>query len=202
MKKLLLLLPALVLLGSCNQKEMRLSRGGFTVAEGVDNYSPIYIETAEDSTGIHLNEANRIAGTNYIFNIERELNLLKVIEKVKKVKDHKYNEENMHKDEMQVYYSYADTVAKLIAFFPFKEIDYTFDKPQSSDAYVYVNGGGEVFFEGEQITKEHLVNKLAEQDSLQLGFSKSLNFEQYLQMRLFLKEQELDAKFKAPDVIF
>ena len=37
---------------------------------------------------------------------------------------------------------------------------------------------------------------------VQLGFSKSLNFESYLQLRIYLEEQNLEGKFEAVDIVY
>ncbi|WP_267740334.1 hypothetical protein [Myroides injenensis] len=203
MRKLLLILPALLIIGSCqNKKQMKLTRAAYTVEEGVEDHSPIYIEFDKNGSEPHLLEGSRIGGTNYIFNIDRELNLLKVAEIVTKVKDHKYREGNLHTDEKGVYYSYADTLTKHMSVFPFKEIDFGFNRPGTKENLLYLNASRDFFFEDEQVKREDLVDKLQDRDSIQLAFSKSLDFENYLQTRILLKELEISDKFLNKDLVY
>jgi hypothetical protein len=65
MKKILLSVLSVFLLTACSNKQMQITRASFTVEEGVDDHSPIYFE--EENGKMHLNEANRIGGTNYFF---------------------------------------------------------------------------------------------------------------------------------------
>ncbi|MTG97848.1 MULTISPECIES: hypothetical protein [Myroides] len=203
MKKLLLfLLPALLVLGSCNRKQMLLTRASHTVLEGVDDHSYIYIEYDEDTKGAYLNETNRIAGTNYLFAIERELNLLDVAKMVKKVKDHKYDQENMHSDEKGVFYIYVDSLHKNRAWFPFKDINFAFTGPTALENVVYVEGANDFIFEGNKMNREELMTSIQQRDSIQLGFNKELSFETYLQVRVLLEEKEISAKFQQSDLVY
>lgn len=200
MKKILLITSAALLLMSCDKREMKISRAAFTVEEGVDDHSPIYFEEGED--GMSINDANRIAGTNYIFSVTRDLNAKEVLEKVQQIKSHKYEDGNMHKDEKGVFFSYADTLHKNLAFFPFKSIEYSFERPQSPEMLLYINGSNDLFFEGEPIKREDLKQIVQDKANISLGFSKTLDFESYLQMRVFLAESEIADRFLNTDYIY
>ncbi len=200
MKKILLLVSTVFLLAACSNKQMQITRASFTVEEGVDDHSPIYFE--EENGKMHLNEANRIGGTNYIFSVQRDLNVKEVLEEVRRIKNHKYTEENMHKDEKGVFFSYADTLHKNLAFFPFKNIEYSFERPKNPKQLLYVNGSNDFFYEGELIEKEDLVQQIQDKENISLGFSRTLDFEQYLQMRIFLIENEIADKFIKTDYIY
>lgn len=200
MKKILFLVSSVLLLVACSNKQMQITRASFTVEEGVDDHSPIYFE--EEEGKMHLNEANRIAGTNYIFSVQRDLNVKEVLEEVQRIKSHKYTEENMHKDEKGVFFSYADTLHKSLAFFPFKNIEYSFERPKSPELLLYVNGSNDFFYEGKLIKKEDLIQHIQDQENIILGFSKTLDFEQYLQMRIFLVENKIADKFVKIDYIY
>ncbi len=202
MRKLLFVLPFLFLFLSCDKKEMKLARAAYIVEEGVDDHSPIYIEFAEDGIHPHLNDNNRIGGTNFIFHVQRELNAKEVLEIVSEIKNKKYDKNNMHQDEKGVFYSYADTLNKHLSFFPFKAIDYSFERPTSTDKLLYVNASNDVFFEGKAIDRNQLLEVIQNRDSLQLGFSKELNFEQYLQMRILIEETKLRSQFLNQDKIY
>ncbi|MGG5576899.1 hypothetical protein ACPDHL_06085 [Myroides sp. C15-4] len=202
MRKLLFVLPFLFLFLSCEKKEMKLARAAYIVEEGVDDHSPIYIEFAEDGIHPHLNDNNRIGGTNFIFHVERELNLKEVVEMIQGVKDKKYDKNSMHPDEKGVFYSYADTLNKHLSFFPFKTIDYVFERPTSTDNLLYVNASNDLFFEGQAIDRNQLQEKVQGKDSLQLGFSKELNFENYLQMRVLIEELKLRDQVLDQDKVY
>ena len=202
MRKLLFVLPFLCLLMSCDKKEMKLARAAYTVEESVEDHSPIYIEYGEDGIHAHLNDNNRIGGTNFIFHIERELNVKEVLEMVAKIKEKKYDPNSMHPDDKDVFYSYADTLNKHLSFFPFKPLAYVFERPSSTDHLLYVNASNDVFFEGNAIERNQLQELMQNRDSLQLGFSKELNFEQYLQMRILLEELQVSKQFSNQDRIY
>lgn len=201
MKKIATLLMSLALF-SCNKNQMELSRASFTVVEGVDDHSPIYFEIQDSNTdSLILNRNNEVSGTNLILSIERELNLLIVTEKIQAIKNKKY-EDKLHKDEKGVFISYADTLHKNLAFFPIKEIDYGFSKPQTSDNLLYTNASNDIFFEDKPIGKNELLKTLEGKDHIQLGFSKSLNFEKYLELRILLEELGLKEQVNAMDLIY
>lgn len=202
MRKLLFVLPFLFLFLSCDKKEMKLARAAYTVEESVEDHSAIYIEFAEDGIHPQLNDNNRIGGTNFIFHIERELNAKEVLELVAEVKSKKYDKTNMHTDDKDVFYSYADTVNKHLSFFPFKAIAYVFERPSSTANLVYVNASNDLFFEGKAIDRTKLAEAIQGRDSLQLGFSKELNFEKYLQMRVLLEELKVRPQFLDQDKIY
>ena len=191
MRKLLFVLPFLFLFLSCDKKEMKLPRAAYIVEEGVDDHSPIYIEVAEEGNHPHLNDNNRIGGTNFIFHVQRELNVKEVLELIKEVKDKKYDKNSLHPDEKGVFFSYADTLNKHLSFFPFKTIDYVFERPTTTANLLYVNASNDLFFEGQAVDRSQLPEKLQGRDSLQLGFSKELNFEKYLQLRVLIEELKL-----------
>lgn len=202
MRKLLFVLPFLVLFLSCDKKEMKLARAAYIVEEGVDDHSPIYIEYAEDGIHPHLNDNNRIGGTNFIFHVQRELNVKDVLEIVAQIKDKKYDKTNMHTDEKGVFYSYADTLNKHLSFFPFKTIDYSFERPSSTANLLYVNASNDLFFEGQAIDRNQIAISIQKRDSLQLGISKELNFEKYLQMRILIEELKARPQFVNQDKIY
>lgn len=200
MKKILLLISAIVLLAGCDKREMKITRASFTVEEGIEDHSPIYFEKQTDS--LHVNEANRIGGTNYVFSIQRDLNIKEVLEEVQRIKSNKYAEDKTHKDEKGVFFSYADTLHKKLAFLPFKEIEYSFERPQNPEQLLYINGSNDLFFEGEPVQREDLSVFVQDKENISLGFSKTLDFEQYLQMRIFLIENEIADKFIKTDHIY
>ncbi|MHC5201783.1 hypothetical protein ACYSNV_06145 [Myroides sp. LJL119] len=202
MKKIVLLGLCLIGLVGCENKQLHLTRGSFTDTEFVENHSPVYLEKDSQTNQLIENQDNRIAGTNYIFSVERSLNLLQVANSVSKIKNTKYDPENMHADQLQVYFSYADTLNKKLAFFNFKELDFGFNGPSALENLVYVKNKDTVLIEGYPAKMDQLIEIIKDKDSIQLGFNKDLDFETYLQTRLYLKQNNLQDKFVATDLIY
>lgn len=202
MKKIVLMALTIVGLSSCNNKELHLTKGAFTDVEIVDNNSPIYLEKDPDTNELVENQNSRIAGTNYIFAVERSLNLYDVAQSVTRIKAKKYDPENMHADELGVYFSYADTLNKKMAFYNFKDLDFGFQGPSALQGVVYVLNKDTLIVEGRRIGIADFPQAISQKDSLQLGFNKDLDFETYLSTRLYLKQNNLDPKFNATDLIY
>lgn len=202
MKKVLLVIPILMMMFSCNKQQMSLTRSGYTVVEEVIDHSPIYIEKEENSEKAKLNDTNRVGGTNYIFNVERELNLKEVVEIAQKIKNKKYAEDNMHRDDKEVFFSYADTLHKNLAFFPFQDITYQFEKPTTKENLLYLNASKDLFYNDKPVKREELKELFADKEKVQLGFSFSLDFEPYLQLHILLSQLGLNDKINKVDLIY
>ncbi|MDR0228820.1 MAG: hypothetical protein LBI72_07135 [Flavobacteriaceae bacterium] len=202
MKKVLVLIPVFAMMLSCNKQEMNLTRSAYSVIEEVTDHSPIYIEKDAESNKAKLNDANRVGGTNYIFNVERELNLKEVISMAQKIKNKKYAEDSMHKDDKQVLFSYADTLHKNLAFFPFQSITYQFDKPATKENLLYLNASKDLFYNDQPVQRDQLVELFADKQNVQLGFSFSLDFEPYLQLRILLTQLGLNDKLNKVELIY
>ena len=202
MKKISFLLLSLVLLTSCNRKQLELTRASYTATELVDNHSPIYFEKDEDGNMV-VNQDNRIANTNYIVSVQRDLNLLDVAQKVMEIKQRKYDEAgNIHSDQLEIYYSYADTLNKQLAFLPSKEVDFGFEGPSSLENLVFVKNKDIVLIEGNSFSYSDWINHLPQKDSLQLGFAKDLDFETYVQTRVLLHKQDKQGQFNPVDLVY
>lgn len=202
MKKLIFLFGGLVLLSSCNKNTMELARASYTVEEHLEDHSPIYFEVnTEHSDSLVVNKNNVVSGTNFILSVARDLNLETVLKETQKIKENKYKDK-AHPDTKGIYFSYADTLNKKLAFFPIKNIEYGFLRPQNIENLLYLNASKDLFFETEPVDRADLKELLKYRADVQLGFSKSLNFESYLQLRVFLKENDLDGKFESVDMVY
>ncbi|SFJ76028.1 hypothetical protein [Myroides guanonis] len=202
MKKLALLVGSLVLLSSCNKNSMELSRASYTVIDNIEDHSPIYFEVnKEHSDSLIVNKNNVVSGTNFILSVSRDLNLETVLKESQKIKEDKYKDK-VHPDSKGIFFSYADTLHKNLAFFPIKNIEFAFLRPQNIDNLLYMNASKDLFFETKPVEREGLKELLKQRADVQLGFSKSLNFESYLQLRVFLEENDLDGKFEAVDMVY
>lgn len=192
---------ALALVG-CNNRSMLLSRTGFSVEKEVSNHSSIYIEKDQETGQAVLNQANRVANTNYIFAIERELSLGQVAPLVDKVKQHKYSEGNMHSDSLKVYYSYADTLHNNMGFVDFQQVEFGYEGPSALKNLVYIGEKG-ILLEGNEVQDlAQLKELIQDRTDLQLGFSQDLAVEKYIQMRVFLHEFDLLDKFSNLDMVY
>ncbi|MHC5310468.1 hypothetical protein ACYSNM_10475 [Myroides sp. LJL116] len=202
MKKISFLLLSLVLLSSCNRKQLELTRASYTTTEFVDNHSPVYFEMDQEGKMV-VNQDNRIANTNYIVSVQRDLNLLEVAQEVMKIKQRKYDEKsNMHSDQLEVFYSYADTLNKRLAFLPSKEVDFGFEGPSSLENLVFVKNKDTVLIQGYSFSYGDWIDHLPQSDSLQLGFAKDLDFETYLQTRILLNQQQKQGQFNPVDLVY
>lgn len=201
MKKLVFIALGLSL-AACNRKQMEITRASYTVVENVNDHSPVYFEEVTGyPDSVSVNHNNEITGTNFIISVSRDLNLLKVLKEVQAIKDKKYKEK-LHKDDKGIFFTYADTLHKQLAFFPIHDIAYGFERPQTNENVLYINASNDCFFEDIPIDKKELTLLLKEKDSIQLGFSQSLSFEKYLQFRILLQESNLQNKFLEKDLVY
>lgn len=202
MRKLVWLLPVFLLVVGCEKKTMNLPRASYTVVQEVEDHSPLYFEIDPDhSDSIRVNDSNLISSTHFILSVSRDLNLLSVLKKTQEVKDKKYKDK-IHPDDKEVYFSYADTLHKQLAFFPIKDLNYGFFRPKSMDKLLYMNASRDLFFEDYPIELEDLPNRIKGLDDIQLGFSKALSFEHYLQLRVHLTALGIEEQFTAVDMIY
>ena len=202
MKKFALLLGSLLLLSSCNKNTMELTRASYTVLENIEDHSPIYFEVNQDyADSVVVNKNNVISGTNFIISVARDLNLETVLKECHKIKEDKYKDKT-HPDDKGIFFSYADTLNKKLAFFPIKNLEFGFLRPQNIENLLYMNASKDLFFETEPVDRTDLKDLLKYRADVQLGFSKSLNFESYLQLRIYLEEQNLEGKFEAVDIVY
>ena len=201
-------LLVLFIIFSCGNKEdILLPKSNTTIAKNVVDHSPIYIffRIKEKDTLAEVNRKNSIISTNWIFNIDKRLPLRLVIPEVMKLQQKK-REEKAHKNEKaQNYYSYADTIGKNLAFFPFTKVFYKLEKPKSG-IIIFFTKSNEVLVNNVIIKKDELqeyLNKLPS-DKLKdhvFCFDKDLSFGSYIQDKIFIESLELP-KSKFEFVLF
>ncbi len=202
MKKIVLIAFVFFGLVSCSKKEMNLSRHNVTVLGEITDHSPIYFSKEKDSNAVSVNRTNAVGGTNWVFSIQRDLNAKMVLEEVQKLKDKKYAEK-AHSDDKEVFFSYADTLHKNLAFFPFQYIDYEFKRPQSTENVLYFNGSNHLFLQDEQVQWDELEQRSASLPIIHLCFSATLTFEEYLQNRIRVEQNDgLNQKLDSIDRIY
>lgn len=106
---------------SCKKNEMQLSKSDVSVLTEMENHSPIYIDINEEK--IEVNANNKIGNTNWIFHVNKNINLISVINEVKPIVEKKYAEK-MHGDSLGVYFSYSDTLQNKLNFLPFRDLNF------------------------------------------------------------------------------
>ena len=194
--KYLSLIILFMLLSCGNKEDILLPKSNVTIVSNVKDHSPIYIffRTRGKDTLAEVNRKNSIISTNWILNIDKRLPLRLVIPEVMKLQDKKRTEV-AHKNESAAnYYSYADSVGKNLAFLPFTKVYYKMGKP--------LNGGFIFYFKKEsdlvlvdtiKIKKSEVLNYLysftfAINPKILLLFDKNMSFEEYLQIKIQIRE--------------
>ena len=133
-------LSIICLLFSCGKKQdVLLPKSNITIVKDVQDHSPIYIffKVNGKDTIADFNRKSTIISTNWIFNIDKRLPLKFVIPQVIKMQEKK-RADSAHKNEnAENYYSYADSVAKNLAFVPFTKVYYKMEKPTTGSFVVY-----------------------------------------------------------------
>ena len=135
MKKIIALV-ALIGLFSCNKEEVLLPQENVSVLKEMTDHSPIYMffKTEENpdnkeklDTIVEVNRKNSIASTNWVFNIDKRLPLKLVIPEVMNLQDKKKRSSHSKEGTMNVF-TYSDSVAKNLAFFPFTDVEFKYRK--------------------------------------------------------------------------
>jgi hypothetical protein len=182
-----------VLVSCGNNTEVLLPKSDITIIRTIDNHSPIYIFFKSDGkdTVAEVNRKNSIISTNWIFNIDKRLPLRLVIPEVMKLQEKKRSEKMHKNEEAQNYFSYADSIAKNMAFVPFTQVYYNMEKPKSG-VVVFFDKNNQIWVNGLMIKRDNLKNFLHEFVNINstkyiFGFSKVLSYGNYIQDKIFLQ---------------
>lgn len=182
---------------SCGNKEdVLLPKSDTTVVKEVVDLSPIYIffRVKGKDTLAEVNRKNSIITTNWILNIDKRLPLHLVIPEVMKLQQKK-REEKEHRNELALnYYSYADSIGKNLAFIPFTQVYYKFEKPKKG-LVVFFSKDGKITVDNVTVSKKDLqkfINK-SNTDSKEViyCFDKNSSYENYIQNKVFIHSVEL-----------
>ena len=185
-------LVLLLLLSSCQNKEVVLPQANETVVADVKDYSPIYFsfKTEEKDTLIEVNRSKSISSTNWFFNIDKRLPLRKVILEIKKLQTKKTSSINKSVTS-ENYFTYTDTVKKTMAFFPFTKVKYKLEKPDFNVIYFYLDRNDLVHFKEEVFSKNELQtfldSKPVPASSVVFAYDKGMSFGKYIQYQFFVK---------------
>lgn len=193
MKKITLITLSFLFL-ACSKKEVLLPQLDETIVADVKDLSPIYMffETNGKDTLIDVNRSNSISSTNWLFNIDKRLPLKLVIPEIQKLQAKK--EKSVHKSETsENYFTYMDKNKKTLAFMPFGEVEFNFDKPSVGSNIIYFDRDEKIFFNNQLLSKKELdkyINGLLieKESNIYIGYNKNLSYENYLKYRLLAKK--------------
>ena len=208
MKKILII-TAFLSLFSCSEKEVQLPQAEVSVVKEIVDHSPIYmffeVKNQKD-TIIDVNRKNSISSTNWVFNVDKRLPLKLVIPEVIKLQEKKANSAHSKKGAINVY-SYSDSIGKNLAFYPFTEVVYKFDKEFSKffikkNAKIYLsyhnftvnfNKNNEITIDGIAVDRNEFVAFIKQFSDftndgkpilMHLNFDKNLSFDHYLKNKI------------------
>lgn len=119
--KLFTLIFGVILLASCQQKEMKISRSDFSVVTEMTDFSPAYILKNEEGT-VEIKKNSLIGNTHWVLSVDRDLTLNEVAPFLEELTKKKHKKGGMHEDTKDIYFVYSDTVHKQNAYvkMPFK----------------------------------------------------------------------------------
>ena len=173
MKKIIVLVIFVLLLISCNKKEVHLPNIPLNGKEEVQNHSSIWL--FNDNGKLDLNEKNRISSTHWFFNIDKELQLKEILPEVIRLRN-KHNEKSPHNTKkMNNYFSYANSLTKKLSFYQFDSINYKL--LNSTELPVFKDESDTILI---KIFKVEDYKKLKNNKVVQLAFNNSLTFQDYL----------------------
>lgn len=117
----------------CQNKEIQIPTSDKPGIQEISNYSEIwmFMKVMEKDTTLQLNDNNLIGATNWIFNIDRHLNLSKVMPKIQSFQEKRLKRASNEKEKFDNYLSYSDTINKILSFVDISNIQYHFDTIQS-----------------------------------------------------------------------
>jgi biopolymer transport protein ExbD len=221
MKKILFILLFLTFI-SCKKEDVQLPKSNKTVLKDIQDHSPVYIffKTKEKDTIIEVNRRNTISSTNWIYNIDKRLPLKLVIPEVIKLQEKKKNSEHKKEGAIDVF-SYADSIGKNLAFLPFTDVTYKYDKEfskfyiiennkmyfQFQNFSINFNKENTITVDGNDIEREEFVEFIKDYVPfvsqgrtalLHLNFEVNLTYEEYIQNKVMLNEVLSDSIVFSP----
>jgi len=178
-------LALVTLIGSCGKSEMQLSKSDVSILTEMENHSPIYLDIKEEKLQVNAN--NKIGSTNWIFHVNKSVNLVDAITEVKTIVDKKYAEK-MHADSLGVYFSYSDTLQNKLNFLPFKGISFKNTIKDTKDFrpnLIAFQEDKSFYFKNKLYDFKDINNvvKLAGNEVVTLTFHPNSSFETYIQIK-------------------
>ena len=128
------LLLLLLLIISCNKKEIKIPTLDAKGIQEIHNHSQVwfFFEIKNNDTIAKLNKKNTISTTHWIYNIDKKLALKSIIPSIIQLQDKHAN--SMHSEEgMHDYFSYSDTISKKLSFLEFDTVIFKTDSLTSKE---------------------------------------------------------------------
>lgn len=113
--KLFTLIFGVILLASCQQKEMKISRSDFSVVTEMTDFSPAYI-LKNDAGKVEIKKNSLIGNTHWVLSVDRDLTMNEVAPFLQELTQKKHKKGGMHEDTKDIYFVYSDTVHKQNAY--------------------------------------------------------------------------------------
>src|SRR5690606_4455022 len=119
--KLFTLIFGAILLASCQQKEMKMSRSDFSVVTEMSVFSSAYI-LKNDKAAVVIKKNSLIGNINWVLSVDRDLTLGEIAPILHELTEKKHKEGGMYEDTKDIYMVYSDTIHKQNAYVkvPFK----------------------------------------------------------------------------------
>ena len=207
-KRLLVCVLFATLFLSCKKEDVLLPQTNVAVMTTIEDHSPIYLffDEKDQDTLVEVNAKNSISTTNWIFNIDKRLPLDLIIPEIKALQSQKKRSSHTNEEAINVF-SYSDSVTKTLAFLPFTDVQYKFDKDFSkfyikehADLYidyfnltVNFNKANQITVDGNEIEREEFVAYIKDfadfmsngkTTIIHLNFDKHLTYNEYIQNKV------------------
>lgn len=219
MKKFISFIFFVTLFSCNNKKEIALPKGDYSIQTKIYDHSPVYIflTTEKNDTLAKVNRRSTISSTNWVFSIDKHLRLKNIIPEIIKLQEKKKNSPHKKEGAINVF-SYADSLSKNLAFFPFTKTEYIYNN-QFSKFYIkkhiniYMgfknirinfNKDATITIDGTLVLKNEFHSFLTEYISalqsdklvlLHLNFDEEITYQDYITNKL-LVQKEVTANIK------
>ncbi|AUC82246.1 hypothetical protein [Lacinutrix sp. Bg11-31] len=206
MKKLLIVLSVIVLLG-CSDKSVLLPEIENATITEITDVSPAYIfydETKPDS--LELNKGNLIISTHWLVNVDKRLTLKQVIPSIIELQEKKRN--SSHKNESaRNYYTCNDTSIKNLGFLDFTDVVYVYESKEfdlkNNISLAFIDTNRIQILALDSLDQETSMPNLASQleevlsknentKTLNLAFNQKLSFQDYITFKSKLSQLNLE----------
>ncbi|MFK5891463.1 MAG: hypothetical protein QM486_12110 [Flavobacteriaceae bacterium] len=193
--KIRILLLLVILASSCTKKALKLPKSHTKASTEVLNNSNIWIfyTLKGQDTVATLNRNNSISTTNWLYNIDRRLQLKHLYKPLKKILAKRQKKSPHHVEGMKNYFSFADTLDKHNKFLEFKLKDILYKKPLLNDTthvvfqfYKTQFKLNDASFNYAQFDSVIKLKKMAFKEGVQFYYKDNLSYDTYLNIKISL----------------
>jgi len=206
-KPILHFIFSIVILVSCNKKNVQLPLIEIDGIEEIQNHSSIWIfyKASEKDTLAILNKKNKLLNTHWIYNIDKRLTMDKIIPILEEMQENRYKD-SMHKIEgMLNYFSYANIASENISLVKFDSI-FFIDQVKNIGKYSFNNSEKSIielkitndyyYIDKKRIDPDQLLynlNNITPQDTLmntkiKIHYPRNLTYQNYLSVKALLSK--------------